>query len=79
MHLDNLQAGDYYVSVSSKFLSCSANAVFHVPDAGGFDPKLITPDFDCNIGLGSIEVIDVTAPNVQYEWSNGSANQNLLT
>ncbi|MBN8678533.1 MAG: T9SS type A sorting domain-containing protein [Chitinophagales bacterium] len=77
--LQNLQAGDYYIYISAQgFQQCYANISLHVPDAGGFEPALVTSDLDCTTGFGDAAVINVTAPNVQYEWSTGDTGPALF-
>ncbi len=70
--LQNLQGGQYSLNVFSTNNSCSAYSVANVPDAGGFNPRLVWNDIDCNTGYGSAAILDVTMPGVQYNWSLGA-------
>ncbi|MBL7808516.1 MAG: T9SS type A sorting domain-containing protein, partial [Saprospiraceae bacterium] len=77
--LQNLQRGDYYVNISATGnFQCYGNTTVHVADAGGFEPSLVISDLDCATGIGDAAVINVTAPNVQYEWSTGDTGPALF-
>ena len=69
--LQNLKSGEYFVSAYNTSLSCSGSSSVTIPDAGGFEPKLVVSDLDCITGYGSAAVINVSTTNVQYNWSNG--------
>ncbi|HLP96378.1 MAG TPA: T9SS type A sorting domain-containing protein [Saprospiraceae bacterium] len=71
--LNNLQSGDYYVSVrATGSFECYGGAEVHVADAGGFEPSLVVSELNCSTGIGDAAIINVIDPNVQYEWSTGS-------
>jgi hypothetical protein len=71
--LQNLKSGDYFVSAYKTGLSCNAYANVTIPDASGFEPEFVVSDLDCLTGYGSAAVLNVSAPNVQYDWSNGAS------
>jgi hypothetical protein len=73
--LQNLTAGSYYFSVSSNTLNgCYGSSSVTVGDAGGFTPRLEVDKLDCVSGYAAAAVLDVTAPNVTYDWSNGATS-----
>ena len=76
--LQNLAGGEYYLSVSTPFPNyCYAYTTVEVPDAGGFNPKLMVEDIDCTTGYGAAAVVDVTMPGVQYNWSMGATTPDV--
>jgi uncharacterized repeat protein (TIGR01451 family) len=71
--LQNLAGGEYYLYVSTPFPNnCYAYTSAEVPDAGGFNPKLVIEDIDCVTGFGAAAIADVTMPGAQYNWSMGA-------
>lgn len=72
--LQNLAGGHYFLSVSTPFPNnCYANAEAVLPDAGGFNPRLVVQNVDCDVEYGSAAVVDVTLPGTEYAWSVGGA------
>ncbi len=71
--LQNIQAGTYSLTAYTIGVSCYGQEIVSVADAGGFEPTLAVQQLDCITGYGSAEVLGVTSPNVQYQWSNGAS------
>ncbi len=71
--LQNIQAGTYSLTAYTIGVSCYGQDVATVGDVGGFVPTLAVQQIDCTTGYGSAEILGVTSPNVQYQWSNGAS------
>ena len=76
--LKNIKAGEYALTAYTIGSTCYGQEVVTVPDAGGFEPKLMTEQLDCNTGYGAAAVLNVTTPNTQYQWSNGATSSALF-
>ncbi len=76
--LQNLQGGSYFIYVGNTSFSCNGNTSVVIPDASGFEPTLVNNDIDCSTGYGSAAIINVTSPNVQYNWSTGNTDAALF-
>ncbi len=76
--MQNLAGGQYYLSVSTPFPNyCHASTNVTLPDIGGFDPELVVDEVDCATGYGAAAVINVTMPNVQYDWNMGATTPDV--
>lgn len=76
--LQNIQAGTYQLTAYTIGTSCYGQETATVADAGGFEPTLEVQQPDCITGYGSAEILGVTSPNVQYEWSNGANTSSVF-
>lgn len=75
--LQNLQAGQYYLSAYSNNTGCSNYIYATLSDASGFNPELVVTPLDCITGVGSAAVTNVTQPGVQYSWSMGATTPDV--
>lgn len=77
--LQNIKGGTYYLTVQSNNpLYCYGTATAVVGDAGGFEPTLQVTQPDCTTGFGSGEVLGVTTPGAQYQWTNGVTTSGIF-
>jgi len=76
--LQNIQAGTYQLTAYTIGTSCYGQGTATVADAGGFEPTLEVQQPDCTTGYGSAEILGVTSPSVQYQWSNGANTSSVF-